>query len=98
MVAKFFLLKNHPPTIYGNQISDCEGLSSLTNLTSLYLNDNQLETIYCLSKMEKLKIHASETAWVGGNIDITISNDGTIDELFEAIRNQVSDHPASTEV
>jgi hypothetical protein len=40
-------------------------------------------------KLEKLKIHASETAWVGGNIDTTISNDSTIDELFNAIKNQV---------
>jgi hypothetical protein len=47
-------------------------------------------------KLADLKIHASETAWVGGNIDVTISNDGTIDELFESIKNQVSGHPAST--
>jgi hypothetical protein len=40
-------------------------------------------------KLETLKIHASETAWVGGNIDVTISNDGSIDELFLAIKNQV---------
>jgi hypothetical protein len=40
-------------------------------------------------KLEELKIHASETAWVGGDIDITISNDGTIDELFSAIKSQV---------
>jgi hypothetical protein len=40
-------------------------------------------------KLDTLKIHASETAWVGGNIDITLSNDGTIDELFAAIKNQV---------
>lgn len=40
-------------------------------------------------KLKKLGIHASETAWVGGNIDVTISNDGTIDELFESIKNQV---------
>jgi hypothetical protein len=40
-------------------------------------------------RLETLKIHASETAWVGGNIDITISNDGSIDELFLAIKNQV---------
>ena len=43
------------------------------------------------AKLAQLKIHASETAWVGGNIDITISNDGTIDELFAAIKNQVED-------
>jgi hypothetical protein len=40
-------------------------------------------------KLETLKIHASETAWVGGNIDVTITNDGSIDELFLAIKNQV---------
>ena len=40
-------------------------------------------------KLEKLKIHSSETAWVGGNIDITITNDGTIDELFSSLKNQV---------
>lgn len=60
--------------------------------------DTNMSWLISKTKMEKLKIHASETAWVGGKIDVTISNDGTIDELFEAIRNQVSDHPASTEV
>jgi len=39
------------------------------------------------SRMEKLKIHASETAWIGGNIDHTINNDSTIDELFAQIKN-----------
>jgi hypothetical protein len=42
------------------------------------------------SKLEKAGIHASETAWVGGNIDVTIGNDGTIDELFEAIKQQIT--------
>jgi len=46
-------------------------------------------------KMEALKIHASETAWVGGNIDFTISNDGSIDELCSQIKNLVSNHLAS---
>jgi hypothetical protein len=40
-------------------------------------------------KLESLKIHASETAWVGGDIDVTICNDTTIDDLFHAIKNQV---------
>lgn len=43
-------------------------------------------------RMEKLGIHASETAWVGGNIDHTITNDGTIDELFDSIKGLVEDH------
>ena len=48
------------------------------------------------AKLERLKIHASETAWVGGDIDYTVYNDSTIDELFEQIKNLVSDHPVST--
>jgi hypothetical protein len=37
-------------------------------------------------RMSHLKIHASETAWVGGNIDYTINNDSTIDNLFDQIK------------
>jgi hypothetical protein len=47
------------------------------------------------SRLEKLGIHASETAWVGGDIDAIIDNNGTIDELFEQIKNQVLNPPAS---
>ena len=43
-------------------------------------------------KLEQLKIHASETSWVGGAIDFTISNNGTIDDLFDQIKNLVLDH------
>lgn len=39
------------------------------------------------TRMESLGIHASETAWVGGDIDHVVTNDGTIDELFTQIRN-----------
>ena len=39
------------------------------------------------AKLAQLNIHASETAWVGGNIDHTIYNDTTIDALFEQIKN-----------
>jgi hypothetical protein len=49
------------------------------------------------TRMEKLGIHASETAWVGGNIDSTIFNDGTIDDLFTQIRNLLPQE-LSTEV
>ena len=47
-------------------------------------------------RLKKLGIHASETAWVGGKIDVTIENGGSIDDLYEAIKNQVSDRPVST--
>ena len=49
-------------------------------------------------KIEVLGIHASETAWVGGDIDVIIENNGTIDELYEAIRSQVEGHPVSIPV
>lgn len=39
------------------------------------------------TRMEQLGIHASETAWVGGEIDHVVSNDGSIDDLFTQIRN-----------
>ncbi len=43
-------------------------------------------------RMEQRKIHASETAWVGGNIDRTIANNSTIDDLFGELKNLVEDH------
>ena len=48
-------------------------------------------------RMEKLGIHASETAWIGNGIDLEIDNNGTIDELFAQIKNLVSGHPDATE-
>lgn len=49
------------------------------------------------ARMEQRKIHASETAWVGGDIDHIISNDSNIDDLFEQIKGLVEGHLASTE-
>ena len=50
-------------------------------------------------KLEILKIHASETAWVGGNIDFLVTNDSTIDDLYnqiqELIKNQEPDLPVA---
>ena len=43
------------------------------------------------SKLESLKIHASETAWVGGAIDHIVYNDTTIDDLFREIKSLVED-------
>jgi hypothetical protein len=39
------------------------------------------------AKLEKLGIHASETAWVGVDIDHVITNDSTIDYLFFQLEN-----------
>jgi len=53
---------------------------------------------WALSKhnIEKLGIHASETAWVGQKFDAVLNNDGSLDELYhqverEIINNQVQD-------
>ena len=46
-------------------------------------------------QLEKLKIHASEYSWIGGNIDHVLNNDSTIDELFKQIENLL---PASKEL
>lgn len=47
------------------------------------------------AKIQELKIHASETSWVGFNIDQTIENNGSIDDLFRElellVRNQEQD-------
>jgi len=52
---------------------------------------------WAISKMrlEELKIHASETAWVGGDIDYVIENNSTIDDLFEQIKDLVSNRPVA---
>jgi hypothetical protein len=50
------------------------------------------------SKLDRSGVHASEYSWVGGNIDAVITNNGTIDNLFTAIKSQVAGLPASMEV
>ena len=35
--------------------------------------------------MRMLKVHASEYAWVGSEVDVTIRNDGTTEELSDAV-------------
>jgi hypothetical protein len=38
------------------------------------------------AKIEKLGIHASETAWVGTDFDFVLYNNASIDDLYEQIR------------
>ena len=42
-------------------------------------------------RMEQRGIHASETAWIGKDIDVEIDNNSTIDQLFDQIKNLVED-------
>jgi len=48
------------------------------------------------SRLEKIGIHASETAWVGTKFDAILDNNGSIDDLFAQVRGLVQDHLAST--
>jgi hypothetical protein len=41
-------------------------------------------------ELKRLKIHASETAWVGTEFDHVIENDGTIDDLYKQIQSVIS--------
>lgn len=41
-------------------------------------------------KLDELKIHASETSWVGTNFDAVLQNNGSIDELFAKAKDLVS--------
>ena len=52
------------------------------------MNEGRGNMSWLMSKthIEQLGIHASETAWVGGNIDTIVTNDGTIDELFSQLQ------------
>ena len=53
---------------------------------------------WAISKMnmERLGIHASETAWIGRGIDLEIDNNGSIDDLFSQIKSLVEDYPETT--
>jgi hypothetical protein len=48
------------------------------------------------TKLESMKIHASETAWVGTKFDAELDNNGSIDDLYLAIKNLVSNLPVAT--
>jgi hypothetical protein len=59
--------------------------------------DRCLNYALAKSRMAKLGIHASETAWVGTKFDAVLTNDGTIDELMAKVKGLVQDPLASSE-
>ena len=60
--------------------------------------DRCLNYALAKSRMSKLGIHASETAWVGTKFDAVLTNDGTIDELMAKVKGLVQDPLASSEL
>ena len=43
------------------------------------------------TRMEKLGIHASETAWVGTDFDAVLDNNSSLDDLYHQVKNLVQD-------
>lgn len=48
------------------------------------------------AKLDRLKVHASEYSWVGGAIDYTVWNNSSIDDMFDQIKNLVSNRLVAT--
>jgi hypothetical protein len=48
-------------------------------------------------RMQKLGIHASETAWVGTKFDLVLDNNSTIDDLFAQVKSLVLANPDAIE-
>ena len=73
--------------------SDPEWYQDAWNVNQGHSNMN-----WAISKMnmERLGIHASETAWIGRGIDLEIDNNGSIDDLFSQIKSLVEDYPETT--
>ena len=45
------------------------------------------------TRLEQLKIHASETAWVGTKFDSVLENNSSIDELYKKVEQLVKNQP-----
>ncbi len=62
---------------------------------ALIVNSDTKHTDYLESKkrLQELKIHSSETAWIGCKIDEIIDNDGSIDDLFRSLENILIKNP-----
>lgn len=58
------------------------------------MNKGPTNMSWAISKqrMAELNIHSSETSWIGGNIDYIVDNNGSMDHLFDQLKNLVSNH------
>ena len=45
------------------------------------------------AKLERLKIHASETSWVGTEFDVILDNNGTLDQLYNQVKSLAQVQP-----
>lgn len=54
--------------------------------------DNNASWSLSTAKLQKLKIHASETAWIGTEFDAVLDNNGSLDNLYHQVKRLVQDH------
>jgi len=72
-----------------------------TDAADINAGDRGMNWAMAKHRMEKLGIHASETAWVGTQFDAIMNNNGTIDELFAQVKDLISpesNRPVSNEL
>jgi hypothetical protein len=62
---------------------------------NLALEENLHKSQSANIELMKLKIHASETAWVGTDFDAILDNNGSIDDLYTKVKDLAPNHPAS---
>lgn len=53
--------------------------------------ERNLKWALAKDRVEKLQIHASETAWVGTEFDAVIDNNGTMDQLYQQVNDLLQD-------
>jgi hypothetical protein len=77
----------------GRVVRVCRGPNPEWYEDALAVNQGPTNMNWSMSKMrmEQRGIHASETAWIGKGIDLEVDNNGTIDELFNQIKDLVED-------
>ena len=56
--------------------------------------DKNMSFAISTERIKRLKIHASETAWVGTKFDAVMDNNGTIDDLFAQVKDLISPEPS----
>ena len=47
------------------------------------------------AKLDQLKVHASEYSWVGTNFDAVLDNNGSLDNLYNQVKNLLQDPPGA---
>jgi len=52
--------------------------------------DKCMNYMLAKTRMQKLGIHASETAWVGTKFDYVFANNGSIDDLYDQVKQLIS--------